>query len=247
MTVSGERVCDVRDDDRPGRDPSGPAANMLSPDPPDPPDPPDTDPDLPGPEVPDPDVSGSDDREVWECLRSGDQEAIRPLFLRYSRAIYNYAFRGSGSWAVADDVVQVIFTLVLRKALAGDLPALRLPSAGPMLFAMARKECSNQLRSARRQAKLAERIRINESSRAGDNTAEWLAAESAMNEIIESLRILPAGQREAVALVRWSGLSLAEAAEALGVPIGTVKSRLNRAQLRLSATPLAGLLRGERE
>lgn len=234
MMAGGGRVTEVRDDERQadGFDPPAVDAQWLDPDPQDPPDP--------------AEAPSSDDGEAWQRLSSGDEGAFRELFQRHSKTVYNYAFRGTGSWAAADDVVQVVFTAVLRRALAGDLPALRLPSARPLLFAMARKECANQLRSVRRQARLADRIRLHETGHAGDNTEDWLAAETAMNQILESLRVLPANQREVIALVRWSGLSLAEAAEALGVPIGTVKSRLNRAQRRLGDTPLAGLLRGER-
>ncbi|MFC7620708.1 RNA polymerase sigma factor [Microlunatus sp. GCM10028923] len=234
MMAIGGRVSDVRDDERQSGEPAVPAAELLWPA------------DLDAIE-PDPvDLPSSDDGDLWERLRSADEEAFRELFLRHNKAVYNYAFRGTGSWAAADDVVQVVFTAVLRRALAADLPALRLASARPILFAMARKECANQLRSVRRQARLADRIRMHETGHAADNTAEWLAAETAMRQIAESLQVLPANQREVIALVRWSGLSLAEAAESLGVPIGTVKSRLNRAQRRLGDTPLAGLLRGER-
>lgn len=234
MMAGGGRVIEVRDDERQTGDSSLPAAELLWPAEPEP-----TDPDQAEPTT-------ADDGEAWQRLRTGDEDAFRELFQRHSKAVYNYAFRGTGSWAAADDVVQVVFTAVLRRALAADLPALRLPSARPMLFAMARKECANQLRSVRRQARLADRIRMHDTGHADDNTEAWLAAETAMNQILESLRVLPANQREVIALVRWSGLSLAEAAETLGVPVGTVKSRLNRAHRRLADTPLAGLLRGER-
>lgn len=185
-----------------------------------------------------------DDTELWCDLRAGDEEALRTLFVRHGHAVYNFAFRRTGSWSVADDVAQSAFTTVWRRAVAGNLAELRLPSARPILFAIARKEGANQLRSARRQARLTARIAADRELPATDNTDEWLAAESAMRQINESLQILPQPQREVIALVRWSGLSLAEAAESLGVPIGTVKSRLNRAHRRLIDTPLAGLLKG---
>lgn len=186
----------------------------------------------------------ADDADLWRDLRSGDEEALRTLFVRHGHAVYNFAFRRTGSWSVAEDVAQATFTTVWRRAVTGDLAELRLSSARPILFAIARKEAGNQLRSARRQTRLTARIAADRDDPTADNTDEWLAAENAMRQIIESLRILPQPQREVIALVRWSGLSLAEAAESLGVPVGTVKSRLNRAHRRLSETPLAGLLKG---
>ncbi|WP_217428104.1 RNA polymerase sigma factor [Microlunatus speluncae] len=193
---------------------------------------------------PDSDESGPDDSGLWRELRTGDEESFRDLLVRHGRAVYNFAFRRTGSWSVAEDVAQSTFTTVWRRAVAGDLAVLRLPSARPILFAIARKEAANQLRSARRQARLAARIAADRDVATADNTDAWLAAESAMRQINESLQVLPQQQREVIALVRWSGLSLAEAAESLGVPVGTVKSRLNRAHRRLSGTPLAGLLKG---
>ncbi len=196
------------------------------------------------PDDPGSDGAGSDDFVLWADLRGGDEEALRSLFVRHGHAVYNFSFRRTGSWSVAEDVAQSTFTTVWRRAVAGDLAELRLPSARPILFAFARREAANQLRSARRQARLAARIAAGRDDLSADNTDEWLAAESAMRQINESLQILPQQQREVIALVRWSGLSLAEAAESLGVPVGTVKSRLNRAHCRLRDTPLAGLLEG---
>ncbi|HLT62377.1 MAG TPA: sigma-70 family RNA polymerase sigma factor [Microlunatus sp.] len=199
---------------------------------------------APGPAAdPDPD----DDGGLWRDLRAGDEGALRTLFVRHGRAVYNFAFRSTGSWSVAEDVAQATFTTVWRRAVTGDLPELRLASARPILFAFARKEGGNQLRSARRQARLAVRLAGERGKTAADDTGEWLAAEAAMRQIDQALRVLPRQQREVIALVCWSGLTPAEAAAALGVPVGTIKSRLSRARRRLADTPLAALLTGGAE
>ncbi len=54
-----------------------------------------------------------------------------------------------------------------------------------------------------------------------------------MSEVRRAMRDLPRSQREAIELVVWAELSIAEAAEALGVADGTVKSRLSRGRKRL--------------
>lgn len=185
-----------------------------------------------------------DDSALWQDLRGGDREAFRSLFLRHSDAVYNFAFRRTSSWSVADDVVQATFTTLWRRVLDHTVDELRLPSARPVLFAMARNECSNQLRSGQRQQRLADRIEADSGEPGVDNTDDWVTAESTMQEIKRALRRLPKSQREVIELVSWSELSLAEAGVALGVPVGTVKSRLKRARDRLLRTPLAGLLRG---
>ncbi len=185
-----------------------------------------------------------DDSALWQDLRGGDREAFASLFLRHSDAVYNFAFRRTSSWSVAEDVVQATFSTLWRRVLDHTVDELRLPSARPVLFAMARNECSNQLRSGKRQQRLADRIEADSGDPGVDNTDDWVLAESTMQELKRALRLLPRSQREVIELVSWSELSLAEAGETLGVPVGTVKSRLKRARDRLLRTPLAGLLRG---
>lgn len=64
--------------------------------------------------------------------------------------------------------------------------------------------------------------------------SEWVRAERTMAEIREALEMLPSRQRDVVELVSWAGRTEAEAAGALDVPVGTVKSRLSRARRNLA-------------
>jgi RNA polymerase sigma-70 factor (ECF subfamily) len=66
-----------------------------------------------------------------------------------------------------------------------------------------------------------------------DALAERLDDQQRMRTILEALSRLPLPDQEVVALVSWTGLSYEEAAAALGVPVGTVRSRLSRARTRL--------------
>jgi RNA polymerase sigma-70 factor (ECF subfamily) len=110
---------------------------------------------------------------------------------------------------------------------------------------MARNECSNANRSRDRHLTLVDRVRAEQRPPA-DNTASWVEAESTMAVIRQALAALPANQRDVVELVAWSGLSLADAAAALKISVGTVKSRLSRARARLARTELAALLEESR-
>ena len=183
----------------------------------------------------------SDDRELWERLRVADEQALADLFHRHSDAVYNFAFRRTSSWASAEDVVQATFVALWRRARAGRIDRLTLATARPLLLVMAGYECGNVLRSSRRQTALTDRVElIDHSGTVPDHSgaaADRVDDERAMSEIRRLLDRIPAKQREAVELVIWSECSIAEAARALGVPEGTVKSRLSRARTRL-----AGLL-----
>jgi RNA polymerase sigma-70 factor (ECF subfamily) len=181
------------------------------------------------------------DRDLWHAVGSGDEVAFRELFHRYSRMIYNYCFRRTGTWSLAEDAVQATFATLWRRAVAGKVDELRLDSARPMLLAMARDECHNANRSRSRHVRLIDRASA-ATGGAADNTAAWVEAETTMRAIRQALAPLPRHQRDVVELVAWSGLSMAEAAATLGISVGTVKSRLSRARSRLANTPIASLL-----
>jgi RNA polymerase sigma-70 factor (ECF subfamily) len=186
-------------------------------------------------EAPD-EQDGGGDRALWRRLRYADQQAFTELFDRYSDAVYNFAFRRTASWSVAEDVVQATFMSLWRRARAGAVDELQLDSARPALLVMAGNECRTALRSARRRDRLVGRIELLPA--VGPDHAGLAAGrvddERAMSEIRRALERIPAKQRKAVELVVWAGCSCAEAAAVLGVPVGTIKSRLFQARTSLS-------------
>ena len=178
------------------------------------------------------------DRDAWDRLRVADEDALTELFHRHSDAIYNFAFRRTSSWSIAEDVVQATFTALWRRAADGKIDELTLDTARPLLLTIARYECGNATRSTRRLNALRTRLRLVDGSTTTPDhstlAAERVDDELAMSELRRILAKVPAGQREVVELVVWSGCSMAEAAQALGVAEGTVKSRLARARRRLA-------------
>ncbi len=178
------------------------------------------------------------DRDAWDRLRVADEDALTELFHRHSDAIYNFAFRRTSSWSIAEDVVQATFTALWRRAADGKIDELTLDTARPLLLTIARYECGNATRSTRRLNALRTRLRLVDGSTTTPDhstlAAERIDDERAMSELRRILAKVPAGQREVVELVVWSGCSMAEAAQALGVAEGTVKSRLARARRRLA-------------
>jgi RNA polymerase sigma-70 factor (ECF subfamily) len=180
----------------------------------------------------------SSDQELWERLRFADEFALTELFHRYSDAVYNFAFRRTSSWSLAEDIVQATFTALWRRAGEGRIDELTLGTARPLLLTIAGYECANAMRSRRRLSALRERLTtIGGSTETPDHSALAVAKvddERAMSELRRALAKIPADQREVVELVAWSGCTMAEAAHVLGVAEGTVKSRLARARRRLA-------------
>ena len=180
----------------------------------------------------------ADDRVLWSRLAGADDAALTELYRRHCDAVYNFAFRRTASWVAAEDVVQATFTAVWRRARAGTIDALRSETARAVLLVMAGQECANVARTVRRQRLLHGRIEADSGGAVSPDhagsTAERIDDELQMSEVRRALRLIPRVQREAIELVVWSHCSIAEAAGALGVSEGTVKSRLHRARQSLS-------------
>ncbi|MEU2869522.1 RNA polymerase sigma factor [Streptomyces olivoreticuli] len=164
-------------------------------------------------------------------IRDGDPEPFRRLFRAHAQLVHRYAIRATGDRSTAEDVVSLTFLEAWR--MRAKLPE-EPERAKAWLMGIAVNVQRNTSRAARRHEKALARMPAKEAvpdiagevvSRIAD--AERLAAaKSALGKLRRS-------EREVVTLCVWSGLSYAEAAEALGVAVGTVRSRLFRARERL--------------
>ncbi|MGW1727343.1 RNA polymerase sigma factor [Streptomyces sp. NPDC002306] len=188
------------------------------------------------------------DTNLRRRVRAGDHDAFGELFDAYARSVYNHAFRLTGEWTVAEDVVSLTFLDAwrLRERLDEDGGSPR-----PWLLGIATNITRNTRRAARRHAAAVARLPREEA--AGDFADEVAgriddAAQLAL--VRAALARLRRAEREVLALCVWSGLDYRAAAEALGVPVGTVRSRLSRARAKLAEhmePPHAyGQMRGDR-
>ena len=172
------------------------------------------------------------DRVLWEMARSGDGGAFGVLFERHGRRIYNYCFRRTADWALAEDLTSATFFLAWR---AHGSTTLEAESALPWLYGIATNVLRNQRRSSRRRRDALARL-TNERLQEPDFAEEALMRiddEREMRRLLELLSELPRREQDVIALCDWSGLSYDDAAQALRVPIGTVRSRLARGRRRL--------------
>lgn len=194
---------------------------------------------LPRPQAPDPAHSDAAD---WERLRlHADESSFAEIFNRYADTVYNYCFRRLGDWTQAEDATQNTFTALWRRARTGSLDPLSGDSCLGLVLWLARTSCGDLHRKNSRHLKAVDAERRASRTSRGDVDA-WVTAESTMSTINASLAALSPDQRDVVELVCWSELSLASAATALQVPVGTVKSRLSRAREALRHSPAAQLL-----
>ncbi|MBB5867154.1 RNA polymerase sigma-70 factor (ECF subfamily) [Allocatelliglobosispora scoriae] len=165
-------------------------------------------------------------------VRVGDTDAFRTLFREHSRAVYNHCFRLLGDWSVAEDCVSLVYLEAWRLRAKIDADGGTLL---PWLLGIATHVLHRRHRVSRRhRAVLARMPPPAVVPDFADEVIGRLADAERVAAVGAVLRHLPRGDREVLALCVWAGLDYAAAAEALGVPVGTVRSRLSRARVRLA-------------
>lgn len=161
-------------------------------------------------------------------IRAGDREAFAALYEEYARAVYNHAYRLTGDWSTAEEVLSETFLAAwrTRQAIEPEGDSLR-----PWLLGIATNKARNANRGrGRRLAFLARRPAPEPVADIADATAGRVDDARRLAAVQRALGGLRRQEREVLVLCVWSGLDYAEAAEALGVPVGTVRSRLSRAR-----------------
>ncbi|WP_262284577.1 RNA polymerase sigma factor [Micromonospora sp. MA102] len=175
-------------------------------------------------------------------IRAGDPEAFRELFDDHARSVYNHGFRLTGAWSAAEDVVSLTFLEAWRLRERVDVDA-EAGSLRPWLLGIATNVARNVRRAARRHAGALARLPPPEVvPDFAEEVVGRLRDRERLARVRTALAALRQPEREVLALCVWSGLDYAEAAAALGVPVGTVRSRLSRARGKLQKLVNAGKL-----
>lgn len=165
-----------------------------------------------------------DDPALVAAAARGDTEAFERLVREHSGPVYAHALRFFGNPQSAEDAVQEVFIKVYRSLDTFDGTA----AFSTWLYRVTRNVCLDMLRSGRRRPVPVDLVDI--SVTASDDPA----AEAITTATVETaMRALPQEDRDALSAVGLFGLSYAEAGSALGVPEGTVKSRVFRARKAL--------------
>lgn len=169
----------------------------------------------------------ADDFTLLEAWRGGDEAAGRELFARYFDAVYRF-FRNKVDDAAEDLTQQTFMGLVQGKdRFRGDA------SFRTYVFMIARKRLYSHLRERDRAR---EPIEVSTTSVADLGLVSPSRAVMVRQEqhlLLLALRRLPIEMQVALELFYWEELSVAEIADVLETPVGTVKSRLQRARVRL--------------
>ena len=187
-----------------------------------------------------PGATVSDEDLLRRCRAGGDSAAFESLVHRYERELYSYLRRYLGSAEMAEDVFQATFLQVhLKKEQFEDGRRFR-----PWLYAIATNQAIDAQRRNRRHRMASLDTRAGDEDDGGTlvemlqgngaTAVQELENEEAREWVRSAVDTLPETLRGALVLVYHQGMKYREAADVLGVPVGTVKSRLNAALVKLN-------------
>lgn len=186
------------------------------------------------------------DGELWRRAVAGDPDSFGMIFDRHGDAVHSYCARRTGSLDAADDMVSIVFLEAWRRRSDVELVD---SGALPWLYGIAGRTLQRRWRTTRRHRAALDRLpHVDYAPDHADDVAARLDDQRHLDQLQAAFARLRPAEQEVLTLCVWQGLDYASAAIALGVPIGTVRSRLSRARTRLqnSATGLALLPEGGR-
>jgi RNA polymerase sigma factor (sigma-70 family) len=160
-------------------------------------------------------------------LCAGDDSALAEVFDRYGPLVLGLARRVTGNQAAADDVLQEVFTALWCHPERFDSERGSLRA---YLGVLAHRRAVDAVRASVRRRTREECFDVLDLPSSIGDPAEATAIAESVRRAIERL---PEAQRRAIELAFWQGMTQHEVAHALGIPEGTVKSRLRLAQAKL--------------
>jgi RNA polymerase sigma factor (sigma-70 family) len=162
-------------------------------------------------------------------IREKDERAIEALYARYSGPLYSLAYQVTGADRFAQDVVQEVFVAVWKDAGRFD------PAKGALsswLFALARHKAIDLVRREANVRKHTADVDL-EFREADDDVDQEAWLRLRRDTVRAAITQLPEAQRTALELAFFAGLTHVEVAEKLDIPLGTAKTRIRTALLKL--------------
>ncbi len=159
-----------------------------------------------------------------------EPDAFTELFQRHWDDLYRFCLHRAGS--AGEDVAAESFRVAFDRRMRYDT---RYLDARPWLFGIAANVLREHFRSARREEHKRARSAALDAASAGETDIGELERQLLGPHLAAALHGLPAGDRDALLLLAWADLDYEQIAQALDIPLGTVRSRIHRARRRLRA------------
>jgi RNA polymerase sigma-70 factor (ECF subfamily) len=173
----------------------------------------------------------SDSELIERCLKN-DNAAWELIVVRFRRKIFHIAYKFTGRHDAAEDLTQEILLKVFKSLDRFNRDA----DFGTWLSSVARNYCIDNYRASKREKEVLveDLVAFDLAPASAGNPHPALVEDDRRSFLRKGLDLLPEKLREAVVLRDLQGLSYQEMAERLGLPEGTVKSRINRGREELS-------------
>lgn len=171
----------------------------------------------------------SDERELLQAWREGDEHAGTTLFRRYYPAIERF-FRNKVPASVQSDLIQATFLACVD----GRERLRATPSLRSYLFSVAYKQLCSYYRQCHRQPEAFDTSE-NSATQLAPGPSSVIAERQEHFLLINALRSIPIEHQIILELCYWEGHTAAQVSEFLGVPLGTAKTRIRRARQLLTA------------
>jgi RNA polymerase sigma factor (sigma-70 family) len=172
-------------------------------------------------------VAGRTDAEVIAASRV-DPAVFAEIYDRHAGAIVRFLVRRVGG--DGDELLGEVFRIAFERRASFDTGRA---DAAPWLYGIATNLVAKHRRSAARRARALARVDRDRPDDEVERIVAMIDADRRWPEVSALIAALPAGEREVVLLYAWEDLSYEEIAVTLEIPVGTVRSRLNRARRRL--------------
>ena len=170
-----------------------------------------------------------EEAELLSRIAAGDQGALEELYTRFAGGMYAVAYRVSRSERLAEEAVQDAVMAVWQDPRRYD-PARG--SFGPWLYTLARYKAIDAVRREAAVKRRTAEVDL-ELYEAPDDVHDEVWRSLRRDEINRAIATLPEDQRRALTLAFVAGLTHVEVAEREGIPLGTAKTRIRTALLRL--------------
>lgn len=175
-------------------------------------------------------ADGDDLTELIRRTANGDTTAFAEVYDALTRSVYGLVLRVLRDPAQSEEVTQEVLVDVWRLAARHD------PARGSVrawVFTMAHRRAVDRVRSAQASSAREQRVGQSSTERPYDEVSDAVQHRMEVQEVRRSLDRLTDLQREAVTLAYYGGHTQSEVAQILGVPLGTVKTRLRDGLIRL--------------
>jgi RNA polymerase sigma factor (sigma-70 family) len=169
----------------------------------------------------------ADDCQIVKRVAQGDRQALAEIYARYQRPLFHYLLQLTPDYGLAEEILQDTLVAVWKSAHSFEARS----SVLTWLIGVARRQAHNTLR--RHKLPFVDESELAALPASDPEPEEFALASVARDELVAAFRQLAPVHREILALTFVQELSYQESAQVLGVPIGTVKSRLSNAKKAL--------------